>query len=45
MLIAHRDRLRKALTRIVELVDSQEEVTAERLLMDIGNIAEAALKL
>lgn len=44
MLIAHRDLLRRTLTEIVELVDVGED-DAEDLLHQIGNKAEAALKL
>ena len=45
MLIAHRDLLRRTLTEIVELVDIHDDVSAEDLLHQIGNKAEAALKL
>ena len=46
MLLAHRDRLREALSLIVVLVDEGEhELSAEEALMRIGNLAEAALKL
>jgi hypothetical protein len=45
MLLAHRDRLRKTLTDIITLVDDHEETSAEFLLHQIGNMAEAGLKL
>ena len=45
MLLAHRKQLRRALSRIVDLVDEHDHLRAEELLLQVGNIAEAALKL
>jgi hypothetical protein len=46
MLLAHRLRLQLALKRIIEVVDEREtEMSAEEALIQIGNIAEAALIL
>ena len=46
MLLAHRDQLVRALNQILEIVDDPDvEESAEAALTQIGNIAEAALKL
>jgi len=45
MLKAHRERNRQGWERVLELVNSEDEIPAEELLQQICDVAEAMLNL